>query len=353
MEAIEEGRIDHGLREGGQQMAGLHQGVHGLVDIADEDHAGRGLDRVLAPGEGARGHEVLHDLHAVLVLEGDAGHLVEGHQIPEADQSHRPAGHVVKEIGHRGLAAGDQDAVRADLLVDVALAGAAGSQFAGVVVVLDEGHHARQQMPFHALVQIGRLHAGRAAQHVQPLPLAKTTPALEQGLQIHVRHLDGLEVADSEGRALATLLEEVMQGDDAPDAPHQQLFELLDIAPRDLRVLDPQVGDQGLVEIAALVEPHRHLVDDLVAAALLDLGLDLLRLVRAHVVLGQDGLDRLQAVADGLLVVGGAVHAEQILQHVHRHIGAFLDQLGQVLTDDLAGEVAGQQGVEAGVRSHW
>ena len=122
VEAVEEGRVDHRLGERGEQVARLHQRIHRLVDVADEDHRGVGVDRVTATGERARGHVVLHDLDAVLVLERDARHLVEGHHVPQADQPHRAAGHVVEQVRHRRLPARDQDAVRADLLVDVALA---------------------------------------------------------------------------------------------------------------------------------------------------------------------------------------------------------------------------------------
>lgn len=47
MEPVEEGRVDHGLGKRGEQMAGLHQGFDGLVDVAHEDHRGIGVDRSL------------------------------------------------------------------------------------------------------------------------------------------------------------------------------------------------------------------------------------------------------------------------------------------------------------------
>jgi len=225
----------------------------------------------------------------------------------------------------------------------VALAGPSRSQLAAVVVVLNEREHPHQQVPLDPLVQVRRLHACGAAQHVDPLFLREGLASLEQALQVHVGHLNRLEVADGEGRALLSLLEVVVHGDDAPDAADQQLLELFDVTRGDFRVLDPEVRQQGLADVPALVEPHRHLVDNFVAAALLDLGLDHLRLVRPHVVLGQNILHRLHAVADDLLVIGGAIHAEQILQHVDRDVRPFLDQLGQVLADDLAPKVAVQQ----------
>ena len=70
--------------------------------------------------------------------------------------------------------------------------------------------------------------------------------------------------------------------------PASSFSYCLTVLAGDLDTLDAQVRQQGLVDVPLLVEPDRHLVDDLVAAALPDHGLDLLGLVGAHVVLGQD-----------------------------------------------------------------
>ncbi|MNQ39953.1 hypothetical protein D3C85_535920 [compost metagenome] len=105
MEAVEEGRVDHLFREGRQQVAGFHQGLDALIDVADKHHGGRGFHLLTAAAEGAGGHVVLHDLHAVLVLEIDPGDLVEGDHIPQTDQADAPAAHVVEQVGHGGLPA--------------------------------------------------------------------------------------------------------------------------------------------------------------------------------------------------------------------------------------------------------
>jgi hypothetical protein len=68
--------------KGRQQVAGLHQRLDALVDVADKDHGGIGVDGLTATAEGARCHVVLHDLHAVVILEADTGHFVKGHHIP-------------------------------------------------------------------------------------------------------------------------------------------------------------------------------------------------------------------------------------------------------------------------------
>ena len=120
---------------------------------------------------------------------------------------------------------------------------------------------------------------------------------------------------------------------------------------------DAEVAELRLVDVALLVERHAHLVDDLETASLADRRFHLLGLVGPHVVLGEDLFDRAEAVFDNGLVVRRAVGSEQIFQDVDRHVGAFLDQLGQVLANDLAREVPVQQVVEAavgseGLRSH-
>ena len=171
VEAVEERGVDHRFGERGEEVACLDERIDGLVDVADEHHRGIGIDRVAATGERSRGHIVLHDLDAVLVLEGDARDLVEGHHVPEADQADLAAGHVVEQVRDGGLSAGNQDAVRADFLVDVALARAPRPKFGEVVVVLDQRDHAGQKVPLDPLLKVCWLHAGRTQQHVDPLLL--------------------------------------------------------------------------------------------------------------------------------------------------------------------------------------
>ena len=152
-------------------------------------------------------------------------------------------------------------------------------------------------------MRASRCHFTRSGKFVGSMPVERSRASIhcssvkarrpcEQLLQVHVRHLDRLQVPQDERRALLVLLVEVLQRDDAPDAADQQLLELLDDAAGDLDPFDAQVGQQRLVHVPLFVERHRHLVDDLQAAPLPDRGLDLLGLVGPDVVLGQDLLDR-------------------------------------------------------------
>ncbi len=111
----------------------------------------------------------------------------------------------------------------------------------------------------------------------------------------------------------------------------------------DLGILDAQICQQSLVDVTLFVEANCDLIDDFVAAPLPDFRLDLLRLIRANVVLGQDAFDRVQTVTDRVFVIGRAIAAEQIFKHVSGDVCPFLDELGEVLANDLASETLNQQ----------
>ena len=116
----------------------------------------------------AGGHVALHDVDAVLLIEGNAGDLVEADHVVLADQTALPAGVVHEHLRDRRLAAGDQVRVRRDLLEEVALAGAARPEFHQVVVPLDERDHAQQHHPLCPVIERRRLQANRPDQQVHP-----------------------------------------------------------------------------------------------------------------------------------------------------------------------------------------
>ena len=111
MKSVEKGCVDHLLREGGEQVTCFHQRFDALIDVADEDHGSGGFHLLTAATEGAGGHEILHDLHAVPVLEVDACHFVEGHHIPKTDQADAATAHVVEQVSDGGLATRHKHAV--------------------------------------------------------------------------------------------------------------------------------------------------------------------------------------------------------------------------------------------------
>ena len=56
------------------------------VEVADHHDAAVGPDVLLAAAELARRHVAFHDVHAVLLIEGDAGDLVEADHVVLANQ---------------------------------------------------------------------------------------------------------------------------------------------------------------------------------------------------------------------------------------------------------------------------
>ena len=93
------------------------------------------------------------------------------------------------------------------------------------------------------------------------------------------------------------------------------------------------------MEARLFVERNGELVDHLVAAPIFDRGFHQLRLVPVHVVLGQDAAYGFEAVFDLIGVVGGAVLAEQVLEHVGGHHRVLLELGGEVFAHHQAREV--------------
>ena len=125
--------------------------------------------RLTAARELAGLHVALHDVDAVLLVEGDARDLVEADDVVLGDESALPGRVVDEHAGNGRLAARDQVGVRRDLLEQVRLAGATRAELDHVEVALDERDHAQQQDVLFARGQLLRLEADRAEQKVLPL----------------------------------------------------------------------------------------------------------------------------------------------------------------------------------------
>ena len=133
---------------------------------------------------------------------------------------------------------------------------------------------------------------------------------------------------------------------DAPNAALQDLAVVAHILLGHHKGLDREVRKVRNVKVLVLVQVRAHLVDDRVHAVLTDLGLDGLRLIGAHVVLGEDAADARNTLGDGLVVIGGAVHAQQVLQHERGNVGTALHERREVLAHDLAAEALHDLGVK-------
>ena len=108
------------------------------VEVADHHKAALGANVFLAAAKLARGHVALHDVHAVLLIEGDAGHFVEADDVVLANQSALAVGIVHEHFGHGRLAARNEVGVWRNLLEEVALASPARAKFHQVVVTFHE-----------------------------------------------------------------------------------------------------------------------------------------------------------------------------------------------------------------------
>ena len=75
------------------------------IEVADHHHAAIGADALLAAAELAGLHVALHDVHAVLLVEGDAGDFVKADHVILADQAALARGVVDEHAGDRCLTA--------------------------------------------------------------------------------------------------------------------------------------------------------------------------------------------------------------------------------------------------------
>ena len=138
----------------------------------------------------------------------------------------------------------------------------------------------------------------------------------------------------------------ILDAHNAPNATLQNLGIVAHVLGRHHKRLDGQIGKRCHVDVFVLVELGRHLIDDGKAAQFANLGLNALGLVGTHVVIGEDPADAVQALCHGFLIIGRAVHAQQVLQHKGWHIGAALHKGRQVLAHDLASKVLEQLAVQ-------
>ena len=138
----------------------------------------------------------------------------------------------------------------------------------------------------------------------------------------------------------------IFDAHNAPNAALQNLGIVAHVLGRHHKRLDGQVGKRRHVDIFVLVEFGRHLVDDGKTTQLANLGLNALGLIGTHVVISEDPADAIQALCHGFLVIGRAVHAQQVLQHKGGHVGAALHKGRQVLAHDLAAKVLEQLTVQ-------
>ena len=106
VDAVLEGRVvAHLTRQGAEQVADALLLLHIDVEVAHHHDPALSADALLAAAEFARGHVALEDVDAVLLIEGDAGHLVKTDHVVLADQAALAVAVVDEHLGDGGLTA--------------------------------------------------------------------------------------------------------------------------------------------------------------------------------------------------------------------------------------------------------
>src|SRR4051794_12465644 len=111
--------------------------MHIYIEIAHEDDAALRADALAPTGELTALHVALHDVHAVLLIEGHARDLIEANDVVLADQTALPVRHVHKHPGDGRFPARDEMRVGRNLLEEMTLAGPSRPKLDHVVVPLD------------------------------------------------------------------------------------------------------------------------------------------------------------------------------------------------------------------------
>ena len=212
-----------------------------------------------------------------------------------------------------------------------------------IEVVLNQWDHTGQQQPLLPLSKLVRFHAGRAEQNRDPLVLCECLPTISHFIQIDMGHLNGGQLPDADRIDLFVFLHVlIFQLQNTPNAAAKQTVKLLHILRQQWDALDAQVGELRLVPIFLDIQMRRDAVNHRICTAFPQDGQRLLCLVRAHIVLRQNALNVIYAFLNNLRIIAGAILTQQKLQHVHRHIRAFLDGLCQVFANDASIKVGTQ-----------
>ena len=245
-------------------------------------------------------------------------------------------GQGIEKIGGGGLPAAHQNGIGGNFLIEMAFAGAPGAQFAQVVVVLHQGHHALQKMQLFPVGKRLRLHALAAQKQIHPLLRGEIFPLRNDVLQIQVGQLNGLQADDVEGRirrsefplfapaVVLVLYHVVGNAGDAPDATHENLGKFDGIFAIDHELADLQIGKSRHIIIIEGVQMGGNLVNDRIRAPFPNEGFDFFAFLRTHVIFRQNFSNFFDPSGDGGLVVCGAVHAQQVFQHEGGHVGPAL-----------------------------
>ena len=175
-------------------------------------------------------------------------------------------------------------------------------------------------------------------EEIDPFISGELLPLVDVVVQVDVGDLDGFEVLNLPAD-FDILPGDVADIDDAPNAiARKKLWVFSDIFSADGNVGEGEIGKRGFVLVCPIIEKNGDFVNDAVAASLTDFAFHLFGFGTMHVVGADDLLGFLQALLDGLWVIGGAVLAKEIFKDIGRNWKVAPDLEGKILTDYLADE---------------
>ena len=265
MHSIKEGCIGSHFRWERIKKAGcLQEHIHALIDVSDKDHRGTGSLLLFTTGKRARCHVVLHDLDAIFVFEVNPSDLIKRHAIPQTHEADGLPGHVIKQVCHCRLPAGNKDAIRRDLFIQVTLTGASRAEFTEVEVVLYQRNHSCQQEPFFAVIQHIRFHADRAQHDIHPFFLCECLSTLLQLIDVHMGHLNRGKLSNLDRIPVFLIFLDVLviQLQNAPDAAAEQPVILLRVLIGNRNVLQAEIRKLSHIDIPLDIQINCNFIDN-------------------------------------------------------------------------------------------
>ena len=133
--------MPHLWRQGFQQVPNPLLVFDINVKITHEHQATVRAYTFAAPAKLARLHVPLHDVDAILLIEGDAGDFIKADDIVLGNQAALPRCVVHKHAGNRCFTPRDQVGSRGNLLKEVGLARTARAKFDHIEVAVYEWNH--------------------------------------------------------------------------------------------------------------------------------------------------------------------------------------------------------------------
>lgn len=128
--------------------------------------------------------------------------------------------------------------------------GTAGPQLAKVKVIFHQRQHTGKQQPFFPLGQLIRLHPDGTKHDRHPLFLGEDLAPLLQLCDINMRHLNGGQLANMDGRNhFFFLIVLIFQLHNAPYATAEQTVIFRGIVLRNGDVFNAEIGKLGFVAI--------------------------------------------------------------------------------------------------------